>query len=198
MVDNNKESKSTEDIVNEDTNEVKSVSVDTNKEIDITLEEVKYNKKSVVVSQESPRKLTNEMNGIKAINPLIKFHDTKKAKLKRWNNNKAITFKVFNGWFIEYLDHSSISTKNEDLKDYIEDIFELFESNLIKDETIARLTQESASALVESCILLVRHMITDKNFNELVKGYNEKAISERSFPKVQENYNKLLNLIEAK
>jgi len=25
----------------------------------------------------------------------------------------------------------------------------------------------------------------------ILKGYNEKAISERSFPKVQENYNKL-------
>lgn len=172
--------------------------LDTNQEIDNnSSEEIKYNKKSVVVSQESPRKLNDEMNGIKAVNPLIKFHDTKKTKLKRWNNNKAISFKQFDIWFREYLENSSITTNNQDLKDYIEDIFELFEETLIQKETIARLTQESASSLVESCILVIRHMITKKDFNDLVLGYNEKAISERSFPKVQENYNKLINLIES-
>ena len=184
-------------MVNEPKESISIEDVNTNQEIDNTEEEIKYTKKSVVVSQESPRKLNDEMNGIKAINPLIKFHDTKKVKLKRWNNKKAITFKQFNLWFNEYLDNSSIKTDNEDLKDYIEDIFELFEETLIQKETIARLTQESASSLVESCILIVRHLITKKEFNSLVEGYNEKAISERSFPTVQENYNKLLNLIES-
>lgn len=175
--------------------------VKTDKNEEITEELLtKYTKKSITVSQESPLKLNDEMNGIKAIDPLIKFHDNKKTKLKRWNKNKAITFKVFEGWFNEYLDNSSIETlkDNQDLRDYTEDVFELFEQTLIDQETIARLTRESASSLVESCILVVRHLITNKSFNDLVLGYNEKAISKIGFPKVQMNYNKLINLIESK
>lgn len=64
----------------------KNFSIYENIQINVEIEEnndeiTKYTKKSVVISQESPRKLNDEMNGIKAVNPLIKFHSNSYSKI---------------------------------------------------------------------------------------------------------------------
>ena len=120
---------------------------------------------------------------------------SKKDRLKKKNDNKAMSFKVFEKFFDEYTIKDSITSENEDLKEYLEDTFELLEDNIIKTETIKNLTQQSAVYLVEGSLLAIRNKITDKSFEELIVDYDENAISKDAMSKIKTVYNRIVNLI---
>ena len=156
---------------------------------------IEYRKKTVSLSQETPRKLNEELYGKNSISALETFFNSKKERLKKKNDNKALSYKQFNAFYEEFTEKDTISTKIEDLKEYLEDIFEVLEDNIRQSETIANLTQESAVYLVEGSLLAIRNKITNKSFEELIVDYDQKAISETALEKIKTIYNKIVNLI---
>jgi hypothetical protein len=154
-----------------------------------------YRKKTVSISQETPRLLNDELNGKNSISELETFYKSKKERLKKKNNNKPLSYKQFKAFYEEYAESETITTKNEDLKEFFEDIFDVLEGSISKSETIANLTQESAVYLVEGSLLAIRNKLTNMKFDELVKDYDSKAISKDAFEKIKTVYNKIVNII---
>lgn len=167
----------------EETNEVSEESV------------IEYRKKTVSISQETPRLLNEELNGKNSISELESFYNSKKQRLKKKNNGKALSYKQFQVFYEEFSEKESISSKNEDLIEFFEDVVSVLEKSIAKTVTISNLTQDSAVYIVEGSLLAIRNKITNMKFEELVKGYDPKAISKDAMEKIKTVYNKIVNII---
>ena len=177
----------------EETNEVSEESVIDNEDTNIKI--VEYRKKTVSISQETPRLLNEELNGKNSISELESFYNSKKQRLKKKNNGKALSYKQFQVFYEEFSEKESISSKNEDLIEFFEDVVSVLEKSIAKTVTISNLTQDSAVYIVEGSLLAIRNKITNMKFEELVKGYDPKAISKDAMEKIKTVYNKIVNII---
>lgn len=179
----------------EETNEVSEESIIDNE--DKSKELAIYRKKTVSISQETPRLLNEELNGSNAVSELESFYISKKQRLKKKNNGKALSYKQFKAFYEEFVEKETISSKNEDLIEFFEDFGSFMEKSFAKSVTISNLTQDSAVYIVEGSLLAIRNKITNMKFEELVKDYDQKAISKDALGKIKEVYNRIVNIINA-
>lgn len=157
--------------------------------------EEEYSKKTCSISQETPLKLEEELKGSKTTTfeeLCLNYYEKSKGMLKMVD--KSLDEKKFSDLIQEFKDKRSISLENEALESSINESFETYYKTIEKDEKIKILTQNSVSYLVEGSLLAIRHLITKKDFEELTKDYNPKAISDNGLDHIRTYYNEITNL----
>jgi len=162
-----------------------------------TIEEIKYRKKTVSLSQETPIALVNALEGKEDVNPIESRYEKIKDRLKSRNDNKNVTFNKFTEYYMEFIEDNEVTHSNVDLKEYLEDIFDLLSDNIDLKERNDRLSREGVASVVEGSLLAIISKITDKTFEEITKDFPDKAISESSLGKVTNTFNKVTALLNA-
>lgn len=165
------------------------------KSIDLT--EEKYNKKTCSISQETPMFLNNELNGENEDDLLTKNYETDKDLLKALNNNKAVSFNQYTKYFEEFIEKDEISSENEQLGKTLESLFSRDEDLIKTKKALAIAKSDSASYLVESALSLVRHIVTDKEFDDLIKDHPNEAFSESAMKSIKPTFNQMKEKLDS-
>jgi len=157
---------------------------------------IKYTKRSNQISRETSVLISNLISNKKAVNPLKDNYSKNKTTAKAFNSNKAINEVKYQALYSEFLETESLELENNNLKMFLIGIFDMLRDNIALTDLNARLSVQSISALVEGCLLAIISKVNKLSFDEIIKDFDTKAISDKSLSSVKGNFNKVLALIK--